>query len=314
MKKLFLPLTVVVFVVACGPRDVPQGGREGGGSGPSGFSAADKKVSFLVDQDGEKAETCTSPNDYKTLIIPQSDVDQITSGQVTAIIEPGNRNCYRVGSTVELKLSMDAAAEILGHAKVLKLEGLPASKLAKRQAEAFGITVSELKDLANSLIEEAKNRPTKPFNAEGMVSITYFRLDGLPEEEPPVQPEIAKTYFMTEGEVPATCPAGAKDWTSITARFGKDLSKKVVAVMGRGDKNCLRIGSQVEVKYKMEDGTTVNSEDLARVVAVEVASSQSVGYAHAQILDMTVEDMRSFYSQNLSHDTVSIVYFTKVSP
>ncbi|MBY0384828.1 hypothetical protein K2X05_06680, partial [bacterium] len=195
MMKLLLPLTVVLFVAACAPRDVPVdgndksgGGKNTGGKGATGGGANTKaKLSFVVDEDGQRAETCPEDKaDYSSLVIPESDQDGVLGGTVKAVIEPGNRNCFRIGATAQIKSdfsSEDAIAEVI----VKKTEGIALTKLTKKHAEAFGMTVEDLKARGKALIDEVEAQ--KKFRPEGMVNITYFELPGAEGEEPSTDSE-----------------------------------------------------------------------------------------------------------------------------
>ncbi len=306
MRKLFLPLTVILFVAACAPRDVAKENKKG--FQPT--SSSDKTATYFVDGDGEVSETCKGKN-WSVLEIPKSDEEGIFDGKIKAVLLAGNLNCFKIGSRVEVKYTRNDQ-EVLGFAKIKSTEGVANNKLNKNHAELFDMTISALKDRGKDLMDEAKNRPDGSFDAQGMVSVTTFELEGLQTDASSDAPEMeVKTIFSVEGERPTTCEESEKDWRYITAPLGMNMDGTIMAVLDRGDKNCLRIGSQVEVKYKAADGTTTKSGVMVKVVAVEIIASSTLSFAHAQIFATTLDQAKIYYAENLGHETVSVVYFAK---
>lgn len=332
MLKLFIPLTVVLFIAACGPRDVAVKGRNGNNfnqQGGGSKSADDKKIAFSIDEDGERPETChVDKKDYKFLVVPESDVDGALAGTITASIEPGNLNCFRIGSTVELKTSF-TSKDILAEAVIKKTEALPLSKISKKQADQFGMTVAELKERGKKLISafEAKNS----FSVEGMVSITYFELPGNESVEdegddkdeevvvkPGPKPEEKILIFDQNGERPSSCPAQSSDWKNISIPEDQDNAIKSGQVFGwlsAGARNCFVIGSTLQVKEKDSD-----SRMELRVVKVEVIPLAKMNITHSGAMDLNFMDFRDFALNSLKeasfkhNDMLNMTFFEYVEP
>ncbi len=333
MRKLFLPLTVVLFVVACGPRDVPlekdEKGYNGSGKGNQGggnSGQSNKTLAFVVDEDGERAETCPSDlTDYKSLLVPQEDVDQILEGTVRAVIEPGNRNCFRIGTTAQIKLTKEDK-DNFGEAVIKKTEALRLTALTKKQAEFFGMTVKDLKARGKELIDGV----TK-FDPAGMVTITYFEVSGLEggtddgdaEEQTtqPTKPQAMETLliFDNNGERASTCNKKSKDWKDLIIPQDQDeaiQSGKVLGWITAGQMNCLRIGSVVNLTDKK--GGVARGQ--LKVTMVQVFPVTKLNLTHALTMNMTFLDLRTkvledLENQNFDHkDMVNMTFFEYVAP
>lgn len=331
MRKLFLPLTVVLFVVACGPRDVPLGkdgkgynGKSNNGGGNSGQS--DKTLAFVLDEEGERSETCPKDlTDYKFLLIPQEDVDQILTGTIRAVIEPGNRNCFRIGAAVQIKFTKEDK-ESLGEAVVLKTEALRLSALTKKQAEFFAMTVKDLKARGKELMDGVK------FPHEGMVTITYFEVPGAASEDEdqdssedqttkPTKPQTAATLltFDNDGERPSTCNKKSKDWVDLIIPQDQDeaiQTGKVVGWIAAGSMNCLRVGSVVNLTDKKGGAP----RGQLRVMMVQVFPVTKLNITHALTMNMAFLDLRKQVLEDLENQTfdhkdmVNMTFFEYVTP
>lgn len=308
MIKLFLPLTIALFVVACGPRDVANG-RNGNGGGPgqqgTGGSGGNAKLAFTVQDDGERAETCPTKNqDYKNIIVSEDDLEGVLDGSIKAVIEPGNRNCFRVGSVVQLKTdfsSDEAQADVI----VVKTEGIALSKLAKKHAEAFGLSVGELKDRGQELIDEIEAQ--KKFRPEGMVNITYFKIAGAGDDDGTVQnteTKLSTTVYTNVGERPSSCTAESK-WTRISIPDAQDenlKAGKVIAWYSPGDKNCFEVGSEIEVKEQ-----TGPARAILNVTRIEVVPVTQLNAIHALAMNLKLEDLKLLVSQD--EELINLIFF-----
>lgn len=335
MQKLFIPLTVVLFIVACGPRDMPVKGRNGsggqGGGGPSASSANSKKA-FVLTEEGERAETCPSDKeDYKTVIVNPEDVDGVLDGTIKAVIEPGNRNCYRIGSELELKTEMKSD-EVIANVFIKKTEALAVSKISKKHADVFGMTVAELKERGQSLIDAVEAKKT--FRPEGMITITHFEVPGVDssdvgqndgdddkvdqnEAKPAPKPELKILSFDQKDERSSSCPAQSSDWKNISIPQAQDESVKSGEVFGwisAGARNCFRIGSVIQVKEK-----DTSSRMELRVVKVEVIPLAKINITHSGAMNMNFMDFRAFALESLKavttfkhNDMLNMTFFEYV--
>ncbi len=310
MIKLFLPLTIALFVVACGPRDVANGGRNGNGGGPGqqgGAGGGNAKLAFTVQDDGERAETCPTKNqDYKNIIVSEDDLEGVLDGTIKAVIEPGNRNCFRVGTVVQLKTDF-SSDEVQADVVVVKTEGIALSKLAKKHAEAFAMTVGELKDRGQELIDAIEAQ--KKFRPEGMVNITYFKTAGADNNGnvKNTEIELSTTVYTKAGERPASCTSKSK-WTriSIPAEQDENLkSGKVIAWYSPGEKNCFEVGSEIEVKEQVGPARAI-----LRVSRIEVVPSAQLSSIHARSMSMNLDDVKLLVNQD--EELINFVFFDYV--
>lgn len=308
MTKLFLPFTIALFVVACGPRDVANS-RNGGGFNQQGTGggSGNAKLAFVVEDDGERAETCPTKNqDYKNIIISEDDLPGALDGTVTAVIEPGNRNCFRIGSTVQVKTDF-SSDEVQGDAIIVKTEGVALSKLAKKHAEAFGLTVSELKARGQELIDAVEAQ--KKFRPEGMVNITYFKMEGSGNNSPaPSDVAVSTSIFTKVGDRPTSCTSKSK-WTRISIPVEQDeniKSGKVIAWYSLGASNCFEVGSQIQVKEK--DGP---ARAELKVTRIEVVPATQVGALHALSTGLEIDELRKMASEEEAG--LNIIFFEFIS-
>lgn len=307
MIKLFLPLTIALFIVACGPRDVANsknGGSGGVGQQGTGGSGGNAKLAFTVQDDGERAETCPTKNqDYKNIIVSEDDLEGVLDGSIKAVIEPGNRNCFRVGSIVQLKTDF-SSDEVHADVIVVKTEGIALTKLAKKHAEAFGITVSELKAKGQELIDEIEAQ--KKFRPEGMVNITYFKIAGSenPGNTTNSQSELLTTLYTKVGERPTSCTSKSK-WTRISIPSEQDenlKSGKVIAWYSPGDKNCFEVGSKIEVKEQTGPGRAI-----LKVTRIEVVPVAQLSAIHALSMNMKLDELKLMVNQN--EELINLIFF-----
>jgi uncharacterized protein YqfB (UPF0267 family) len=307
MIKLFLPLTIALFVAACGPRDVANGGRNGNGGGPGqqgGAGGGNAKLAFTVQDDGERAETCPTKNqDYKNIIVSEDDLAGVLDGTIKAVIEPGNRNCFRVGSVVQIKTDF-SSDEVQGDVVVVKTEGIALSKLAKKHAEAFGLSVGELKDRGQELIDAIEAQ--KKFRPEGMVNITYFKIAGGGDDDGTVknsETQLSTTVYTKAGERPFSCTSKSK-WTRISIPSEQDenlKAGKVIAWFSPGDKNCFEVGSEIEVKEQ----EIVRS--ILKVTRIEVVPVAQLSAIHALAMNMKLEELKLLVSQD--EELINLIFF-----
>ena len=309
MIKLFLPLTIALFVVACGPRDVANSKNGGSGVGQKGAggSGGDAKLAFTVQDDGERAETCPTKNqDYKNIIVSEDDLEGALDGSIKAVIEPGNRNCFRVGTVVQLKTDF-SSDEVQAEVIVVKTEGIALSKLAKKHAEAFGMTVGELKDRGQELIDAIEAQ--KKFRPEGMVNITYFKIAGADDNGnvKNTETELSTSVYTKSGERPTSCTSKSK-WTRISIPTEQDenlISGKVIAWYSPGDKNCFEVGSEIEVKEQVGPARAILK--ISRIEVVPVAQLSAI---HALSMNMKLDDLKLLLSQD--EELINLVFFDYV--
>lgn len=173
MKGLIL--FFILAVTACGPRDMPPSASNGsGGNGASGDQAVQ-----VLEVDGERPSSCPEKfEDSNKIVSPAETNALIYDGSVYAVLSAGARNCFRIGSDVNLSNAIDqkSDAPFAGKLKVTKVEVIPADKLSKSHAKALAMTLEELKDFAHQLMEDSKKTKggKKGFDSKGMVNLTYF--------------------------------------------------------------------------------------------------------------------------------------------
>lgn len=325
MMKLLLPITVVLFVAACAPRDVAVdgnnkglGGKGTGGKGTGGGTDTKAKIAFVVDEDGERAETCPDDKaDYTSLVIPQEDQDGVLEGRVKAVIEPGNRNCFRIGATAQIKAdfsSDDVMAEVI----VKKTEGIALTKLTKKHAEAFGMTVADLKARGKALIDEVEAQ--KKFRPEGMVNITYFELpgaeDSASQSENEVDQELQTLIFTKTGDRSTTCSKKSKSWTFISIPQEQDeniKNGKVFGWMAAGEKNCFEIGSQILLQEKngpVRAQLKVLRVEIVPLKQLTVLHSSSMGLSYTEFYELV---QTSLEKANGSKNVINMTFFEYIA-
>ncbi len=309
MKNLFIPFTFVLLVAACAPRDVANNENGNGGFGPKGGGGSENaKIAFVVEGDGERAETCPTKNqDYKNVIVSEDDLPGVLDGTVRAVIEPGNRNCFRVGSTVEIKTDF-SSSEVQGEAIVVKTEGIAISKLSKKHADAFGLSVSELKARGQSLIDAIEAQ--KKFRPEGMVNITFISLSGSADNVDVVAEALSTEVYLKAGERPLSCSEKSKSWTRISIPAEQDenvKSGKVIAWYSAGDKNCFEVGATIQIQEK--DGP-VRAELI--VTRIEVVPAAQLSLIHAMAMGQSLEGLKILVNQN--ETLINVIFFEYVAP
>lgn len=326
MMKLLLPLTVVLFVVACAPRDVAVDGSNGGfnnkggtGGKGTGGTNAKAKIAFVVDEEGERAETCPADKaDYSSLVIPEGDQDGVLGGTVKAVIEPGNRNCFRIGATAQLKMDF-ASEDILAEVIVKKTEGIALSKLGKKHAEAFGMTVADLKARGKALIDEVEAQ--KKFRPEGMVNITYFELPGAEqdstENEVEVEQNLQTLIFTKMGDRSTTCSKKSKSWTFISIPQEQDeniKSGKMIGWMAAGEKNCFEIGSQILLQEKNGPERAklkVLRVEIVPLTQLTVIHSSSMGMSYAEFYELVETSLEKL--TNGPKNVINMTFFEYIA-
>lgn len=309
MNKIFLPLTVVFFIVACGPRDVLVESK----------GKTDRKKTFELSSVGDRSDTCPATRpDNSYIYIPAEDKDLVFSGEITAVLEPGNQNCYKIGTFIDLKIS-GASGPTNAKVKVVKTLALSVDDITQSQADAFKMTVQELQARGFDEIQKAKTRPKGSFDAGGIVSLTFFKLDGAPDvaTQPVFLSEILK--FEKEGDRSTTCPSTYQDSIKISLPASKDtdiLSGKLIASMTVGDRNCFRILSTVHLQDK---GKNAPVRAKLRVVWVEIVPLPILNQDHADALNMTLEALKAEAKKQVDeatgfdpHNTVAITFFDVV--
>jgi len=295
MKKIFLPIVALVLVSACGPRDVAKDRNGGSGVNPNG--QIDKTKTFVIDKEGDRSPTCLDEApDWKNMPYPADMEDEIIAGDVTASMTAGNRSCYRIGSEVLLqnRTKENPDAPIIGKAKIIRVEVIPAASLGKLHAAGLGVSISEAKGMGEDMIAAAKAKPKGQggFDPAGMINIAFFEYVG--EGEPPPAPVTDIVMVDESGKMAPTCP---KDFTpsktmDIPAEKDADiLNGKMIGWLTAGDRNCFAIDSVVSLKAKTPDALERAKLKIAWVEIVPVAK---LNQDHAAIMNMTLEELKTF--------------------
>ncbi|MCB9073432.1 MAG: ASCH domain-containing protein [Bdellovibrionaceae bacterium] len=289
---------VLTLVTSCGPRDVLQDKNSKSGGGSAGSP-------FVLSTQGEVASTCPQKKiDRKDLGSPESSDEQIFAGKITASLEAGKENCYRIGSEVNLQNGKNGP--IRGKLIVTKAEVVAISDLAEEHAKAMGMSLTELKNFANTAIQSA------PYKSYDMVSITYFRYasgGGKPE------PTTDMITIDKEGERAASCPADFKDSNRLI--FSEDMNElikegKINAAMEAGDRNCFRIGSLVNWQNS-KSGPVVGS---MTVVKVQIVHKSQLGKEQAKALNVKQDELLKLAEEKISSvkfDAMGLVHITYFS-
>lgn len=286
--------------VSCGPRDVAvENSASGGNAGQP----------VTVSTQGQRSSTCPqNMSDHTNLRSPFELDQKVFSGKVTAAIGAGDRNCFRVGSTVNLQNGTQGEAR--AQVKVTKVEAFPLTSLTAAHAAFFDMTVEELKALAEKEIS------TAPFNSKGWVNITHFEYISGSATVTPQSEDIV--VIDKEGDRALTCPATMADHTNLRSPVEFDekvYSGKVTAALNAGDRNCFKIGAEVN----LQNGTTAPSRGKVKVVKVEIVPLAKLTAYHAKALDMTIEEAKALADKEIStapfnsKATVNVTYFTYVS-
>ncbi len=125
-----------------------------------------------VNEPGSMAVTC--PKDFtpaKTIDIPEKFDGDIMSGKLIGYLQAGDRNCYQIGSIVNLQMKPKVKGEttpIRAKLKIAWVELVPLSKLNDDHAAIMNMTLDQLKVSANEAIKAVK------FDSKNTVSITVF--------------------------------------------------------------------------------------------------------------------------------------------
>jgi hypothetical protein len=256
MKKLLVGTVFGLLALsACGPRDVAVTGTKnfGNSTTPSGPA--------VVEKAGTRAESCPAKNPNATYITGAEENDaRIFSGEVSAYLSPGDRNCFLIGSEVNLQNASKANpnAPIRAKLKVIRVEIVAAADMTTAQAAALGMTLTEAKAYAQQEMDRTKDI----FKSNGMVTITFYELnkssvDPTKLVTPPDDTgnggasegtDTVQTIMLVaqEGTRSPTCPEKNTDWLNLTAPEVQDaqiLSGAITATIGIGDRNCYKIGS-----------------------------------------------------------------------
>ncbi len=285
------------LVVSCGPRDVAVERGSGGGGAASG--------PVTVSANGERSATC--PTDFTDSMALRSPVEldeKVFSGKVTASLGAGDRNCFRIGATVNLQNGNQGV--VRGSVVVKRVEVVAVSSLTASHASAFDMSLDELKKLAEKEIAAVT------FNAKGMVNMTFFEYQTGTAVVVPQAEDIL--IFEKEGERSSTCPADFNDSTFLRSPLEFDekvFAQKITAALTAGDRNCFKIGSIVTLK----NGSKEEERGKVQVLKVEIVPIASLTEAHAQALDMTLEEIKALADKEIASvnfnakGTVNITHF-----
>jgi len=285
-------------------------GNNGSGNGNSGNgSTTTTGENFTVDQDGQLPKTCTG-KPYLTIDSPKQYDNDVFAGKVTASFAAGDRDCFKIGDTIDLQDRTGGASR--GKVKITRVDVLPATDMTESQAKAFNTTLADLKKRVQDEFDRIKAIPKgQPgaFDPKGMVAITYFKylgIDGngtLPGGPPPVQvvqpPQGSGAIVQVtgDGHVAPTCPQNFKPSTVIYLPESNDadiISGKLIGVMRAGEQNCFTIGSTVSLQAPPKFNGDVEPERAKLKIAwVEIIPVDKLNNDHAQILNTTLDAVRT---------------------
>lgn len=173
-----------------------------------------------IDKEGERPQTC--PVDFKNsnrLIVAESQNTDVFAKKITAVMDAGDRNCFKIGTEVSLHNSKEGSP--IGKVKIVKVQIVPVTKLDKNHGKALGIEEKSLKTAAEEKIASVK------FDALGLVHITYFNLiegDGTTPPPTPIPaideskyiPLIPTLKAQLSEKLSAVLKANAIDWDPAT--------------------------------------------------------------------------------------------------
>ncbi len=316
MKFLICLLGVFTIVTACGPRDVPVNGDNKNGTSGNGLSP---QTIVVLEDEGERSTTCPAKfEDSVNINSPEDRDDLILDGTVTAALSAGDRNCFRIGSVVNLRNSSktNPDAPIRAKLRVVKTEVIPVEKLVKSHAKAMGMTLVELKEFANAQLESAK----KVFNPKGWANLTYFEVvddstDDNSVEPTPVKPVVPPVntpvvvapsvfplIFDQLSERPTTCPEKFTDAAAINSPESLDsliFSGQKQAAFSAGDRNCFRIGSIVNLQNKTKLNPQAPVRGRLKILKVEILKVDTLNLSHAQVMGLGLDELKAYVASEL---------------
>ena len=303
MKGILLLIAFATIATACGPRDVPVR-RDGGGT-------VGAQSLVVLEADGERPSTCPSKfTDSVDLASPEEHDEGVLNGSIYAALSAGDRNCFRIGSIVNIrnKSKEDPDAPVRARVKVTKVEIVPVDKLTKSHAKALGMTLGEIKDFAETQNEAAK----KTFNPKGMVNITFF--DYVGNDSTPVEPPVnlVSSVYEKEGDRPQTCPKTFQDQMSLSAPEDQDEYIKVgliTATFLAGDRNCFRVGTVVNLQNKTKESPDAPIRAKLRVVRIEILPIAMIGKEQAMAFSTSVDSLMA--TVNLEMEKAKAVFNPK---
>jgi uncharacterized protein YqfB (UPF0267 family) len=331
MKNIIVGTVLsLLALTACGPRDIALNGSKSFGA--SGKASAPG----VVDTVGARADTCPAKSsDYTFISGPEANDARIFSGEISAYLSPGDRNCFRIGALVTLQNSSKSNpdAPIRAKLKVVKVEILAAANITKEHADALGMTLQAAKDYAQSEMDRTKDI----FSSNGMVTITFYELDkssvdpsvlsaagtgtgtdqngGASDSGGTVQTII---LVAQDGIRSPTCPEKNTDWTNLTSPEAQDpqlLSGAIQATIGIGDRNCYKIGSILP----LQNGKTGPVRAQVIINQVQIVPFTALNKIQAKALGMDLVTLKQYVRTELDKakaagkfdpkETVTITFF-----
>ncbi len=299
-KNIFALLTTLALASACGPRDVAQEDDGGGdGGGPLTVTAA-----------GQRPSTCPAKfTDDNFVRSPVENDAAIFSGKITAALGAGNKSCVRIGAVVNLQNGKNAPSR--GQVTVTKIEILPVAALSDSHARYLGLSNGdEVRALADKEIEAAK----AIFNAKGMVSITYFTYNkGSATGGEVVVPNTQEIITLDkDGDRAPGCPADYKDSIRLITPADKTteiITNKITATMEAGDRNCFRIGTEVDLTPAKETPAFTR----AKIVKVQIVPKDKLDATQAKALAIDEKTIIAAADAKISavkFDALGLVHIT----
>lgn len=302
---------------ACGPRDVAI---EAGGFSANGAGGR----AMIVTADKDRASTCpTKSKDFGFLSASADSNAGILSKQVTAFLSAGDRNCFRIGSEVNMQDATKAASADIGavKVKVIRVEILKVSDVTDAQAAAMGMTLSQFKTFAQSEVDKAV--AAGKFDPKGMINLTFFELidstvsANLKANLPvapvtPVTPATPTTpinaiptptvangvtTYTVVGDRPTTCPEKNTDFaylSNFADNQDKILAGTITAYLSAGDRNCFRVGAEINLQNPTKALTPEMAAQKVKVIRIETLAVASLNQTQATAMGMTLAELQAF--------------------
>jgi uncharacterized protein YqfB (UPF0267 family) len=335
MKNIIVGTVLsLLALTACGPRDVAL-------SGSKSFGASGKaSAPGVVDTVGARADSCPAKSsDYTFISGPESNDARIFSGEISAYLSPGDRNCFRIGALVTLQnvSKSNPDAPIRAKLKVVKVEILAAADIKAEHADALGMSLQAAKDYAQSEMDRTKDI----FKSNGMVTITFYELDKSSVDPSALAAAgsgtgtdqnggasdgsgVVQTIVLVaqDGIRSPTCPEKNSDWSNLTSPEAQDpqlLSGAIQATIGIGDRNCYKIGSILP----LQNGKTGPVRAQVIINQVQIVPYSALNKIQAKALGMDLATLKQYVRTELDKakaagkfdpkETVTITFFEIVA-
>ncbi len=311
--KSFSLFFFILCIASCGPRDDEKLRDQGGNGGNPGFALAADQV-LTASAPGQKLESCSQPDQptwdtlrlYKETSFLFDKVDQLK-----VIVGRGDFNCAPVKSgplQIEVQDGMawrkTGVFYVVDKIEMHNLEDfLRKTDLVQKIARDMAMTEDQLRSFLTA------------GNARPQITITYLQGSDT-EVVPPSLPVVKELSFLeTEGQTISEC--GETIWTDI--RLVPEIQGKVQsaldertlkAVINTGDRNCLKVGSEISIMVKAEGWKPVPGVRV-KVVGVMVMDKSllqifpSLAEAFSEEMGLSFEDFNN-YVQSFDGEAVNV--------